>query len=139
MPKPPLSHVPSSVYRLQFNEAFPLKKAITILPYLHSLGIDGIYSSPIFECASSHGYDVTNPNRLNPALGTMEDYDEFCTLLQKLEMKHVLDIVPNHMGFKEGKNEWWQSVCQYGPESPYAEFFDINWDPEKPELKNKFI
>ena len=137
--KTSLLNIPSSVYRLQLNAAFPLKKAIALLPYLEALGIDGIYCSPIFECASSHGYDVTNPNRLNPDLGTMEEYEEFCSQLKKRGLKQVLDIVPNHMGIKEGKNEWWLSVCQYGPDSPYGEFFDINWKPEKKELENKIL
>lgn len=134
-----LDETPTSVYRLQLHAEFPLKSAIAILPYLKELGIEGIYCSPIFESASPHGYDVTNPNRLNPALGTIEEYEEFCSLLKQNGMKQVLDVIPNHMGIKGKGNHWWLDVLENGPSSPYALFFDMNWTPEKLALKNKIL
>ncbi len=139
MKKITLANIPSSVYRLQVNESFPLKKAIEILPYLVDLGIEGIYLSPIFECTSTHGYDITNPNRLNPLLGTMQDFEEFCQALVKADLKLVLDTIPNHMGIRGGKNKWWLNVCEYGKDSSFAPFFDINWNPEKQKLKDKVL
>lgn len=133
-----LNDLPSSVYRLQFNKHFTFKSAIKILPYLETLGIDGIYCSPIFESASEHGYDVINPVRLNPLLGTIEDYDEFCSLIKQKGMKQVLDVIPNHMGLK-GKNLWWLDVMENGPYSPFSDFFDINWNPVKSAIKNKVL
>ncbi|NGX61442.1 MAG: Maltooligosyl trehalose synthase [Chlamydiae bacterium] len=131
--------VPSSVYRLQLNEEFPLKEAIKILPYLHKLGIDGVYLSPLFEAYSPHGYDVTDPNRLNPKIGTEKEYTRFCGELKKWGLKQILDVVPNHMGIKGGGNHYWQDVLENGPYSPYASFFDIEWECEKKELKNRVL
>src|ERR1700722_4732686 len=96
--------IPSSVYRLQLNKDFPLKKALALLPYLHRLGIEGVYLSPIFEAGSTSGYDTTNPNKLNPEIGTMDEFEEFCNCLKGYKMKQVLDVVPNHMGIKKSKN-----------------------------------
>src|SRR6185295_3031 len=102
------------------------------------LGIEGIFCSPIFECVS-HGYDVANPNRLNPLLGTMQEYDELCLAMQKHGLKQVLDVVPNHMGIKGEHNKWWLDVMQYGPYSSYNGFFDIHWNPDKKSLHNKVL
>lgn len=134
-----LSDIPASVYRLQLNKEFPLKKAIRVLPYLKELGIEGVYCSPLYDAYSDHGYDVTDPNHLNPQLGTQEDYEIFCKELQRLGLKQIIDVVPNHMGFKGGKNKWWQDVLENGPYSEYAFFFDINWSPEKRELKDRVL
>ncbi len=116
--------IPSSVYRIQLSQECTLKHVTELLPYLFELGIEGIYTSPLFEAHLS-GYDVINPNRLNPALGSHEDFEALCTQLQKNKMKFLLDVVPNHMGIKG--NPWWLDVLEYGPQSFYAEFFDISW------------
>ncbi len=94
--------------------------------------------SPIFESGSSNGYDIVDPNRIDPHIGTFGDFDTLARALQKRGMKLVCDVVPNHMGIK-GKNKWWQDVLEHGPTSPYAPFFNIDWNPEKRELKNKIL
>ena len=131
------SKIPSSVYRLQIHENFPLKKAIKLLPYLHALGVDGVYCSPLMEAAGSSGYDIINPHRLDPKIGTPEEYQEFCELLAEYKMAQVLDVVPNHMGIKH--NPWWQEVLEYGQASPFAEFFDIDWNPTTRDLRGKIL
>ena len=139
MLKPKLSDIPSSVYRLQLTEDFSFKKATAILPYLKELGVESVYCSPYYDAYSSHGYDVTNPNRLNPALGSEVDYAHFCAQLKKLKMGQIIDVVPNHMGIRGGKNSWWQDVLENGPYSEYASFFDIDWRSEKQELQDKVL
>ncbi len=133
------SNIPSSVYRLQLNEDFPLKKAIKVLPYLMDLGVEGVYCSPFYDAYSAHGYDVTDPNKLNPKIGTLQEYLQFCAQLKKLGLKQIVDVVPNHMGIKGGRNKWWQDVLEKGPNSEYASFFDINWFPEKRELQERVL
>lgn len=119
--------VPSSVYRLQFNKNLTLKKAIELIDYLSDLGIEGIYCSPIFECMST-GYDVLNPNRLNADLGSLDDWSRFCDRCREKNISLILDIVPNHMSIKDIRNLWWTDVLEKGPDSAYADFFDINWN-----------
>ncbi len=134
-----LSDIPSSVYRLQLNADFTLKKAIEVLPYLQELGVEGVYCSPFYDAYSAHGYDITNSNALNPKIGTLKEYTHFCEKLKELGLKQIIDVVPNHMGFKGGKNAWWQDVLENGPHSAYAGFFDINWSPEKKELTDRVL
>lgn len=130
---------PTSVYRLQLSEAFTFKQATEVLPYLKSLGIEAIYCSPYYDAYSPHGYDITNPNALNPRLGTYADFMAFCETIKALKMKQLIDVVPNHMGIKGGKNAWWQDVLENGPYSEFAGFFDINWSPEKKELQDRVL
>ncbi len=124
-----MDEIPSSVYRLQMNKNFSLKKATALLSYLFDLGIESF----------NHDYDITNPCRLNPDLGSLADFEDFCSQMRKYKMKLLLDIVPNHMGIKGNKNLWWIDVLEKGQSSTFANIFDINWTPEKLELQGKIL
>jgi len=120
--------IPVATYRLQFNEQFHFEDASRLVPYLKQLGVSDIYASPILKArkGSSHGYDVTDPTRLNPELGTEADFDSLTQTLKNHGMGLLLDIVPNHMAASPG-NPWWQDFLDKGRESPYAGFFDTDW------------
>ena len=124
--------IPVSTYRLQFNRDFRFADALKIVDYLHELGITDVYASPILKArpGSTHGYDVTDPNQINPELGTPEEFDEFSRALQARGMGLLLDIVPNHMSASLD-NPWWFEVLEQGEESRHAQFFDVNWDSKK--------
>lgn len=136
----PLS-IPTATYRLQFNRDFGFDAARRILPYLSELGISHLYCSPYFKAreGSGHGYDITDHNALNPEVGSQRQFDELVEDLARLEMGQILDIVPNHMCVESADNRWWLDVLENGPSSPYASFFDIDWNPVKRELKNKVL
>jgi (1->4)-alpha-D-glucan 1-alpha-D-glucosylmutase len=135
---------PLATYRLQFRREFRFEDARRLVPYLRRLGISHCYASPILRArpGSQHGYDITDHNAINPEVGSPEEFRSFVGQLQAHAMGLVLDIVPNHMGVmgvKHGTNPWWQDVLANGRTSPYAEFFDIDWDPFKPELHEKVL
>lgn len=125
--------VPASTYRLQFNASFTFRDALRTVPYLHALGITDVYASPLTAArpGSTHGYDVVDPARLNPDLGTEEDFNALADALAASGMGLLLDIVPNHMAAHHA-NAWWWDVLERGRDSPRAAFFDIRWedDPE---------
>ena len=132
--------VPVSTYRVQMHKDFSFDQAAAIVAYLGRLGIGDFYASPIFEArpGSMHGYDVTRHDRLNPELGGAERFAPFVHMLREHDMGLLLDIVPNHMGV--GKNSvWWQDVLENGHASRYANFFDIDWNPLKPEMRDKLL
>ncbi len=133
--------IPTSTYRLQFNRDFTFAQARAIVPYLHSLGISDCYASPYFQARaeSLHGYDITDHNKLNDAIGSRADYDAWVAELQAHGMGQVLDFVPNHMGIGEPQNLWWADVLENGPSSPYAHYFDIDWRPLKSDLRDKVL
>ena len=124
--------IPVSTYRLQFNRDFRFRDAIGIVDYLYDLGITDLYASPILKArsGSAHGYDVIDPTKLNPELGTMEEFNQLIDALQAKGMGLVLDIVPNHMAASVD-NPWWFDVLEKGQESLYAAFFDVNWESKK--------
>ncbi len=139
VPLPP--RIPLSTYRLQFNPAFTFRDAACLVPYLSRLGITDCYSSPYLKAAqgSTHGYDVTDPSMLNPELGNEDDYQTFVQALKDHDMGQILDVVPNHMGIAASGNSWWQDVLENGPASHYANLFDIDWTPVKPELQHTVL
>jgi (1->4)-alpha-D-glucan 1-alpha-D-glucosylmutase len=54
-------------------------------------------------------------------------------------MGQILDIVPNHMYVESAENVWWQDVLENGPSSPYAAFFDIDWNPVERKLEDRVL
>jgi len=133
--------IPTCTYRLQLNRWFTFAQAREIVPYLRALGVSDVYASPYFQAGpnSMHGYDIVDHNRLNSAIGSREDYDAWIAELQKHGMGQVLDFVPNHMGVTEPGNKWWDDVLENGPSSMYAPYFDIDWRPQKEDLRDKVL
>jgi len=136
-----LPRVPVATYRLQFNRGFTFEDARRSVPYLEALGISDVYASSYLAArpGSMHGYDIANHNALNPEIGTQEDYARLVSELRDRGMGQILDVIPNHMGIAAGCNPWWNDVLENGPSSPYAEFFDVDWDPVKRQLANKVL
>jgi (1->4)-alpha-D-glucan 1-alpha-D-glucosylmutase len=133
--------VPVATYRLQFNRAFTFEHARRLLPYLEALGLSDLYASSYLAArpGSTHGYDIVNHNALNPEIGSEADFQRFVETVRAQGMGQILDVVPNHMGIAAGANPWWNDVLENGPGSPYAEFFDVDWDPVKRQLANKVL
>src|SRR5881628_965071 len=133
--------IPTCTYRLQFNRWFTFSHAREIVPYLHALGVSDIYASPYFQASPDtlHGYDITDHNKLNAAIGSRTDYDAWIAELHAHSMGQVLDFVPNHVGIADSRNEWWMDVLENGPSSRYAPYFDIDWQPRKFDLSDKVL
>ena len=134
-------YVPCSTYRLQLNRLLTFRQAAGLLDYLQELGISDCYTSPFLmaRAGSMHGYDVTDPTRLNPEIGDEQDLREFTAQLKLRGMGLIADVVPNHMCVTHPSNTWWWDVLENGPSSPYSRFFDIDWSPPKTELANKVL
>ena len=132
---------PVSTYRLQFRPGFGFADACNILPYLADLGVTDCYVSPVLKSTpgSLHGYDICDHSRVNPDLGSQAEFEAWCAALRLRGMGHIVDFVPNHMACDPVSNAWWRDVLESGPSSPFAKYFDIDWDPVKPELKNKVL
>ncbi|MEF0942212.1 malto-oligosyltrehalose synthase [Rhizobium sp. BR 362] len=120
--------VPTSTYRLQFRGDLTFERASELVPYLKDLGISYLYASPIFTATkgSTHGYDVTDPNEIDPTIGGRKGFDTLTATLQRAGLGLIIDIVPNHMAASL-ENVWWRDVLRHGPKSVYAGYFDIDW------------
>ena len=69
--------IPVASYRLQFHSGMRFEDARALISYFHDLGITDLYASPILQArrGSTHGYDITDPTKLNPELGSEEDFE----------------------------------------------------------------
>jgi (1->4)-alpha-D-glucan 1-alpha-D-glucosylmutase len=132
--------IPTATYRLQFTPEFGFGRARAALPYLHELGISDIYASPIFHAraGSAHGYDVVDSNRVNPELGSNEEFEALVDAARQCQLGWVQDIVPNHMAY-DSQNRLLMDVLENGPASPYADFFDIEWNHPYESMKGKVL
>src|SRR5690606_11273277 len=121
-----------ATYRLQLNHAFDFEAALGLLPYLATLGVSHVYCSPILAAqpGSMHGYDVVDPQRVDPALGGEEGFARLAEAAHAAGMGVMVDIVPNHMGIAGPANRWWDDVLLRGRDSPHAHVFDIDWDAD---------
>ena len=133
--------IPTATYRLQFHAGFTFDDATAIVEYLNGLGISHCYASSYLAAVpgSTHGYDVADPTRLNPEIGSDESFRQWVAALRAHGMGHIIDLVPNHMGIAKSANPWWQEVLENGPSSLYARVFDVDWHPLKVELENKVL
>ena len=137
----PSAKIPSATYRLQFNAQFTFSAAREIVAYLHELGISDLYASSYLQAkeGSIHGYDVVDQTVLNREVGNEETYQGLVEELQRFGMGQILDFVPNHMCIESTENTRWMDVLENGQSSPYAYFFDIDWQPVKKELTGKVL
>ncbi len=122
--------LPASTYRLQLSNTFTLHGAARVLPYLHRLGVDWVYLSPLLraEPGSDHGYDVVDHSQVDPERGGREGFDLFSRAVREQGMGILVDIVPNHVGIATPSlNAWWWDVLARGRDSGYADHFDIDW------------
>lgn len=133
-------NVPRATYRLQFNRAFTFADAAALVPYLHTLGISHVYASPFLKArvGSQHGYDIVDHAALNPEIGSDADFAAYSAALRRHDMGQILDIVPNHMGVGND-NRWWLDVLEHGAASAFAAYFDIDWKPVNPALRDKVL
>lgn len=136
-----LQRVPRATVRLQLHRDFTFDHVRALLDDFAALGISHLYTSPITTAqpGSTHGYDVVDPTRVNQELGGEPALERLVEALHARGMGLVVDIVPNHMGVGGAHNTWWLDVLESGPESAYANFFDIDWQPSHPGLRNKVL
>jgi len=127
-----MTQVPGATYRLQLRDGMTFEAAAALAPYLARLGVSHLYLSPIFQAASgsTHGYDVTDCNRIDPILGGEAGFARLCDALRRHGLRVIVDFVPNHMAATP-ENGWWRDVLEWGRASKYAHHFDIDWSAPK--------
>ncbi|MFJ6480363.1 MULTISPECIES: malto-oligosyltrehalose synthase [unclassified Streptomyces] len=128
----PTSVTPTSTYRLQLRPEFPFAAAEAAVPHIASLGASHLHLSPVLEAVpgSTHGYDVTDHSRVRAELGGEAGLRSLAGTARAHGLGLVLDIVPNHMAvptpLRLNRPLW--EVLREGPGSPYARWFDIDWE-----------
>lgn len=123
---------PRATYRLQFHHDFGFADAARIAPYLARLGVSHVYASPWLKARSGspHGYDIVDHQALNPELGDRAAFDAMIAAFEAHGLGRIMDFVPNHMGVGGSDNPLWLDLLEWGPDSEYAGWFDIDWRPD---------
>ncbi|PST82840.1 4-alpha-glucanotransferase [Pedobacter yulinensis] len=132
---------PTTTYRIQFHKEFTFTDLIAQIPYLHSLGVDTVYASPIFTATpgSTHGYDGTDPLTISPEIGTEAQLEQLAGMLHERGMRWIQDFVPNHMAYV-AENRWLTDVLKNGNASSYKQHFDLFFDDfEQEKLMLPFL
>jgi (1->4)-alpha-D-glucan 1-alpha-D-glucosylmutase len=119
--------LPTSCYRLQFRQGMDFDRAAGLVPYLAELGISHLYASPLFtaQSGSTHGYDITDPGEIDPALGGRAGLARLSQALTQHGLGLILDIVPNHMAFSV-ETPWLRDILRHGTDSRHAGHFDLD-------------
>jgi (1->4)-alpha-D-glucan 1-alpha-D-glucosylmutase len=121
---------PSATYRLQITAEFTLYDAAAVTGYLAELGVGAVYVSPLLRSTSgsTHGYDVVDHRLVDPDRGGDAGLATLAQACRTAGLGLVVDIVPNHMGVAEpSENHAWWEVLRLGQSSPFAHWFDIDW------------
>ncbi|PJM98059.1 malto-oligosyltrehalose synthase [Streptomyces sp. CB01201] len=121
---------PIATYRLQLQPGFPFAAAERALPYIAGLGVSHVHLSPVLEAVpgSTHGYDVTDHAKVREELGGESGLRQLSARAREFGLGLILDIVPNHMSAAALHNRQLWDVLRAGPASPYASWFDIDWE-----------
>ncbi|MFF9897843.1 malto-oligosyltrehalose synthase [Streptomyces longispororuber] len=129
-PAPVVPAPPTATYRLQLRPEFPFAAAEAAVPYLARLGVSHLHLSPVLEAVpgSAHGYDVTDHARVRDELGGEAGLRALARTARAAGLGLVVDIVPNHMAADPRHNRALWEVLRDGPASPYARWFDIDWE-----------
>ena len=126
--------IPSSTYRLQIQRDFTLDDATSIVGYLRELGAGAVYLSPVLQSTSGseHGYDTVDPSQIDRDRGGSAGLARLIEAARDAGLGVVIDIVPNHLGISAPvENPAWWDVLRLGPDSAYANWFDIDWSRDR--------
>ncbi len=113
-----------------------LRGIIEKLPYIKSLGVTILYLNPIFEAHENHRYNTANYEKIDPLLGTEEDFKELCTKAKEMGIDIILDGVFSHTG---ADSVYFNKFGRYGehtgayrdPNSPYFPWYSFTGYPDK--------
>ena len=104
------------------------------LPYLKELGVGVIYLNPVVEARSNHRYDTSDYSRVDPVLGTNEDYTALCEKAEALDIRIINDGVFSHTGadsvYFNRKNSYPESGAYQSEASPYYKWYDFRSFPD---------
>lgn len=116
------------------------------LPYLQGLGVNWIYLNPIFEAHSNHRYNTADYLRVDPYLGTNEDFARLCKKAKARGIRILLDGVFSHTGDDslyfnkegrypsygawQGEDSFFRPWYHFHPDGSYASWWGFDTLPE---------
>ena len=116
-----------------------LRGMINSIDYIHELGYTAVWPTPVLindmPQGSYHGYAITDYHKVDPRIGTLDEYKEFSSKLKERGMKLIMDQVANHCGLEH----WWMKDLPFKDwvnfQENYEEHID-NWNWEVTTYSN---
>ena len=133
----PMVHRPNEKGEVLNNDFFggSLQGIRSKLDYLASLHVTTLYLCPIFEADSNHRYNTADYMRVDPMLGTEEDFRQLCTDAARRGIRILLDGVFNHTGsnsrYFNAKGHYDNLGAAQSPMSPYYNWFNFSHWPDQ--------
>ena len=133
---------PRATMRLQLHKGFTFADAAALVPYLGRSG-----HQPCLFLADPDGAARARSTattwsirpRSIPNWAGSSGLRDFVAVLRGAGLGLIVDIVPNHMAVGGADNPWWTDLLRHGRSSRYAEFFDIDWESDDPDLRGKVL
>ncbi|HAJ97413.1 MAG TPA: glucohydrolase [Ruminococcus sp.] len=100
------------------------------LEYVKSIGVDGIWFSPIYPSPNAdYGYDISDYRNIHPDFGTLEQFQKVLNKAHRLGLKIIMDLVVNHTS----DEHFWFQESRKGKDNPYSDYYiwrdePNNWD-----------
>ena len=108
---------------------------ISRLDYLETLGIDGIWLSPVCRSPQvDNGYDISDYRAIDPSVGTMEDMETLIREAKARGISIILDLVPNH---SSNRHPWFLEALK-GRDNPYHDYY-IWRDGDGTQVPNEML
>ncbi|MFP9127498.1 alpha,alpha-phosphotrehalase [Niallia sp. BSM11] len=113
------------IYPKSFNDTTgngvgDIQGIVEKLDYLHELGVDVIWLTPIYASPQrDNGYDISDYFSIHPEYGTMEDFDVLLSEAHKKDIKVIMDIVVNHTSTE---HEWFKQAAS-SKDNPYRNYY----------------
>ena len=112
-----------------------LKGVTDKLDYLQALGVTAIWFNPIFSSPSNHRYDTTNYSEIDPALGTLADFQALVAQAKQKGIRVILDGVFNHASsdsiYFDKYSRYPETGAHESQQSPYYDWFTFRTWPTK--------
>lgn len=97
-----------------------LPGVLSKLDYIKSLGVDGIWFSPIYPTPNAdYGYDISDYRNINPEFGTLDDFKKVLDGAHERGMRVFMDLVVNHTS---DEHEWFKEGAK-SVDSPYHDYY----------------
>ncbi len=126
---------PRSFYDTNGDGIGDLRGIIEKLDYLHDLGVNALWLSPIYDSPNDdNGYDIRDYRKIMSEFGTMDDFDELLQKVHEKGMRLIMDLVVNHTS---DEHEWFKKALE-DPESKYRDYYYFRKDDGSKKAPNNW-
>ncbi|MGQ3675854.1 malto-oligosyltrehalose synthase [Xanthobacter sp. TB0139] len=132
---------PRAIARLELHKDFTLEAALPLVEHFAELGISHLCASPLLTARADipAGLGVTDHTAIDPALGGEAALRRLVSALRRHHMGLIVEITPGHMATGGADNAAWNDLLEWGRDSTYASWFNVDWHAADGQLRHKLL